>query len=460
MVKKPTLFITGAGGFLGRALLARLDPARFDTVYCLTRRREQVIFPEPKPQNFQIVPGDLLNPDDYRQALEKTDTVIHLAAVTGKAAPEEYTRGNAYATMLLLDRCKSAHVRQFLFVSSIAVSFEDKYRYFYALSKEQGEMYVRDSGLNYCILRPTMIMGQGSPVFGGMARLAGLPVIPVFGNGKTRIQPIHVEDVAKALRYIEENGLFHGETVELGGPKELTVTEFLETVAVMSRGKTAKMVHLPIGAAVFFLSLLERVAYRFMPLTVGQLATFRNNGAARDNEIFKKLSPLMRGLEAQIRESMPVEPRRAVSPEIRRECAVLCRYLAGVRPGGYILDKYDVCHEKINLTPMDFHDRFLVKLANIHPLFTRTADVYSRFFRPASAVRKRLAYLMAILEVTPPYFRYYDAAPCGKAGLIISFGFRGVSMILHLIPSLLLLFPLQILARFFSGRPSVREPQS
>ncbi len=177
---KPTLFITGAGGFVGNHLLAKLDASKYRNIYCLTRRRENVDLPEPVPGNIEVIEGDLLNSSSYEQVLKETDTVIHMAAATGKVKPGEYFKVNSYGTMLLLDRCKEAGVKNFLFVSSIAAAFKNKYRYFYAQSKVQAENYVKNSGLDYTILRPTMIMGKGSPVFQGLARLALLPVIPVF----------------------------------------------------------------------------------------------------------------------------------------------------------------------------------------------------------------------------------------------------------------------------------------
>lgn len=471
---KPSLFITGAGGFVGNHLLAKLDASKYRNIYCLTRRRENIRLPEPERENIEVIQGDLLNSSSYEQVLKEVDTVIHMAAVTGKVKPEHYFKVNAYGTMLLLDRCKEAGVKNFLFVSSIAAAFKNKYRYFYGQSKEQAENYVKHSGLNYTILRPTMIMGKGSPVFEGLARLALLPVIPVFinifkkrtkkanvstdPNRVNEIQPIHVEDVAKVIRQVEETSRYHGEVLEVGGPEALPIEAFMKKIA-LSRGKRKpRTLHLPIGLFVFFLSILERLVYGLLPLTVGQLASFRNDGKVEENSLTSKLSPLMINIDEIIKKSLEKDEPPDLQEPLMRECRVFTRYLVRQKPNNYVLEKYSECHEKLNFKPVDFFDSLLLKLAARHSFFTRMTDAYSRFFRSNSIVRKKLAYLLAILEVSPPFFRFYDSADgMGKLGFLVKIGFKGIGMAFHLLISFLFLFPLQVVSKLTKKKPGAKE---
>jgi NADH dehydrogenase len=456
MTKKPSLLITGAAGFVGTQLLAHLDTSKYQTIYCLDRKREDIqlpVLPGQEREKITTIQGDLLNSSTYESILEQVDTVIHLAAVTGKVNPKDYFKVNAYATMLLLDRCKKAGVKHFLFFSSIAVTFKNKYRYFYAQSKEQAESYVKTSGLKFTILRPTMIMGKGSPVFTGLARLAGLPIIPVFGKGKTRIQPVHVMDVVKAIQTIENDSRYSDEVLELGGPEVISINEFMKKIALSRGKKKPRTFHLPIGLIGFFLSILERVVYGLLPLTVGQLASFRNEGTAEENSLLKQLSPGMMGIEKIIKDSLETNEDDSsalaeVPAVLIRECQTFCRYLVKQKPNVYVIKKYHLCQQKLGFTPVDFHDALLLKLAGRGPFFTRMADAYSRFFRSDSTARKKLAYLVAILEVSTPYFRYYDSADGpGKLGFLVKAGLKGVGLALHLLISALFLFPLQILAK-------------
>lgn len=447
---KPTLFITGAGGFLGRHVVAKLDFSAYQKVYCLAQKNETISIPEGVTTTVEIITGDLLQVNSYETILKNVDTVFHLAAVTGKANPKVYSQINAYGTMLLLDRCKQAGVKQFLFISSIAVSFKNKQRYFYAFSKEQAEEYVKSSGLKYTILRPTMLMGAGSPVFAGFARLTGLPFIPVFGNGEQELQPVDVVDVAKAILRIESEGRYHGEILEIGGPDTVTIDEFLQKIA-RARGKSnPRLLHLPIGPIAFILGLLERVIYPLLPITVGQLATFRNNSVAATNTFMRKVNTLLVPLDTMI--TLSLSPVGAAVPQpvqvelLARECRVFCQYLTRMEPNDYVLQKFTQCHQVVDFTPLDRHDALLLNIARQGRFFTRFTDAYSRFFRSTSVVRKKLAYLMAILEVTPPHFHYYDRADKNTLLVfVMKLGIKGITLAFHLFFSFLFLFPLQVL---------------
>ena len=97
----PTLFITGASGFIGRHLLARLNPERYDHIYGLTRREST----KPKPvhqNNFTWLEGSLANSECYENCLDSSVIVVHLAATTGKASAGEYFSVNRDGTRHLL----------------------------------------------------------------------------------------------------------------------------------------------------------------------------------------------------------------------------------------------------------------------------------------------------------------------------------------------------------------------
>jgi hypothetical protein len=290
-------------------------------------------------------------------------------------------------------------------------------------------------------------------VITGLAQLAGLPIIPVFGKGKTRIQPIHVMDVAAAIQTIENDCRYRDEVLELGGPEVISINDFLKKIALSRGKKKPRVFHLPIGLIGFFLSILERVVYGLLPLTVGQLASFRNEGTAEENSLVKQLSPRMMGIERIIKDSLETgkdDPSALaeVPAALIRECQTFCRYLVKQKPTAYVIKKYYLCQQKLDFKPVDFHDALLLKLAGRSPFFTRMVDAYSRFFRPGSTARGKLAYLFAILEVSTPYFRCYDTADGpGKLGFLVKAGLIGAGLALHLLISALFLFPLQILAK-------------
>ena len=205
-----TIFVTGYAGFVGSALRARLARGAWH-VRGLARQ-------QPRANDQSITVGDLLVPDTYQSSLVGVDAVVHLAAQTGKARARDYWKVNRDGTSALLAACKRAGVKQILHVSTIAAGFSDRRYYPYAQSKLAAEALVRESGLAYTILRPTIVLGATSPLWSTLSRMARLPFIPLpQGTRPVSVQPVHVNDVARAIEIVLEASRFEGETLDVGG---------------------------------------------------------------------------------------------------------------------------------------------------------------------------------------------------------------------------------------------------
>jgi len=275
------LFLTGGTGFVGRRVIDRLVRERRETV-ALVRSAENQLLDTVTP-----VRGDLLDPASYRDALSGCDTVLHLAALTGNAAASEHRRINLTGTTELLRQARKAGVRRFLFVSTIAAGFPDLRRYPYAQAKLEAESAVRESELETLIVRPTMVLGQDSPILAALARLAAMPILPIFGRGDTPVQPIHVEDLSRLLLQIVDSLEFDGATIELGGSTILTIEELLREIGART-GNAGRSLHLPLAPLLLLLAAVEPMVGRWLPLTTGQLGSFRFDGTARPDEFWRK----------------------------------------------------------------------------------------------------------------------------------------------------------------------------
>lgn len=286
------LFLTGISGFIGTRLASRLSQDGRQ-VAGLSRSAQDGAT---AAHGVQWIRGDLLEPESYRDALSGTHTVLHLAAATGVATPAQHFAVNVEGTRRLLESCRHAGVRRIVSVSTIAVKYPDHRRYYYAQSKAQAEKLVESAGLPFTIVRPTIVVGHGSLVFEGLQKLAGLPVLPVFGNGRARVQPILVDDLVDLIARIVDDPTLEGSTLDLGGPDVLSIEEFLQEIRRRRRGRAGPAVHIPLALLLPTLATLETVAYRFMPVTVGQLSLFRFDGTAEPNALFEERRSDMRGV--------------------------------------------------------------------------------------------------------------------------------------------------------------------
>lgn len=208
---------------------------------------------------------------------------------------------NLEGTRTLLDAAGHSGVRRFLFVSSIAVTYTQRPHYHYAEAKLAAESLLADSGLDYLIVRPTVVLGPGSPLLASLRRLALLPVPVIFGDGSTLVQPIHVDDLAGLLVAALELPAWNGQAISAGGPEILDIETLLLRLRRQARGSRAtRPVRLPVAPVRLLLSLLEPVALPLLPFTAGQLAIFLNPGVADPHPLLARLPHPRRRLDEML----------------------------------------------------------------------------------------------------------------------------------------------------------------
>lgn len=272
------LLITGGSGFVGRRLLTALPSAEFPEIRLLLREPSRL--PSPPGVGRDIITGDLLDPASLRPALRGCHTVLHLAALTGKASRRAMFAANAEGTRTLIRESIAAGVERFIFVSSVAAGFHDRRWYHYAESKRQAEEAVRVSSLDWLILRPTMILGAGSPVLAGLAQLARAPVGLLFGDGRVALQPIHVDDLIAILIACLRRRPLGGVVLEAGGPETVSMADLLRRLRRTGCGRDGPFLRLPVEPLRTMLGLAEPVLLPILPFSAGQLASFVNPGTA------------------------------------------------------------------------------------------------------------------------------------------------------------------------------------
>jgi NADH dehydrogenase len=292
------LFLTGGSGFVGRFVLEQLER----TGHRITVLRRTPGDASAESDAVRFVTGDLLDPSSWHASLAGIDTIVHLAAATGSAPREVHDRVNAEGTARLLEAGARAGVRNVLFISSIAVRFADAPHYHYAASKRAAEAAVQGSGLQHTILRPTIVLGPGSPIGARFRALARLPLVPVFAGGRVRVQPIDVRDLAMLIAAVIDEDWFAGETAETGGPDTLTLEDLLLRLNARLRRRPGRALYVPLAPIRSLLGMLERVSPALAPVTAGQLASFANDGVAEPHPFIRQHSGSLRGIDTMLAE--------------------------------------------------------------------------------------------------------------------------------------------------------------
>lgn len=459
-----SLLITGWTGFIGRRLLERIDASCYERIYCVSRGGGAALANVADPAKFEFIRADILDPKLYESALAKCETVLHLAALTGKRPPAEYFKVNHEGTKILLDECKRVGVRRFIHISTIAAKFTDKSHYHYAQSKELAETAVRQSGLAYTIVRPTIVIGANSPVWKTFSKLGKLPVTPIFGDGSAKIQPIHVDDLVECLVSVLKNDQLAADIIELGGPDQATFGQFIKSIHTLYHPGQSRTLHIPLRPMLMFLSLLEKPFRAVLPVTAGQLCAFYNDSTIEPNSIFEKHQSQMKGSDQMLADIRDDEIKIGTADQLDRECAVYSTYLIGAAPDSYILNKYREAHRASHTlrvcNPTVLGQR-LIGFSCRSPFFTSLADTYSRFFCPRSLFRKKLILLLAILESSPSSYEYFDKPdPGGIALLLISMFIKGILFATRLMLAMILLLPIHVMSFMRTPTPTPTHPEA
>lgn len=444
------IFVTGGGGFVGRRLVAALA----DLGRPLVALQHSALVRSETSGKVAVVAGDLLNPASYAIALRSCRTVVHLAATTGRATATEHRRTNATGTATLLDAAKAAGVGEFLFVSSIAAAFPEERSYAYAATKRAAEEQVRQSGLSHLIVRPTMILGPDAPVLASLEKLALLPLMVVPGTGRVRVQPLHVDDLVRCLVTALREHLFNGATITLGGPDVVTVDRLLATIREVRTGRTGRAVHVPLPLLQVPLRAAEAAhLVRVLPITAGQLSSFKYDGVAAPNEVQTRTGGPWRSLSEML---VPRSSTAAADAQLLAECRLFVRHLVGSDANPYILGKYADAHRVLaGLAPASTFDRLLLSVSRLGRLPLALADAYSAVFARGSALRKKLVLTLALLETAAPFYERIDAEAGGSpVPALLRLSVLGISAALMLVIGTLVMLPLRLIAVVLPNRVS------
>jgi len=238
--KRGTVTITGAFSYTGKYVARRLLDRGY-SVRTLTGHPGRV---NPFGQAVEAFPYDFDRPDQLRKTLLGTSTLINTYWV--RFPREESTFEAAVRnTRGVIDAAKDAGVERIVHVSIANPSAESPLGYY--RGKAELEQAVLDSGLSYAIVRPTVIFGDEDILINNIAWfLRRFPLFGIPGDGRYRIRPIFVEDMARIMaKAVDETG---NAVMDAVGPETYTFEELVRLIA-SSIGRSVRFVHVPASLA-------------------------------------------------------------------------------------------------------------------------------------------------------------------------------------------------------------------
>lgn len=258
------VLITGGAGVMGRALVRKLRE----------KGKKIRIFTLPGDPGVKEIEdlvddvryGDVADPESVAGICEGVKTVYHLAAIIITSDESLYEKVNVGGTTNLVTEAEKAGVRHFIHVSSASVVYPKPTPYSH--SKRMAEEIVRESGLNYTIVRPTLVYdrergGQEFDLF--LDYLKKFPVVPFIGRGSAIKRPVFVGDIIAGLVSLADKRRARGKTYNFSGGERITMIAFTRLCLRLMGMPQKPIVHVPVWICRVTASVMERTM-RLPPL--------------------------------------------------------------------------------------------------------------------------------------------------------------------------------------------------
>lgn len=217
------VLVFGATGFIGRAAAEALR-AHGHAVLVSSIRFEQA-----------------LRPDDWLGALRGIDAVVNAVGIFRERGAQTFGALHDAAPRALFEACEKAGVQRVVQVSALGA--DQGARSAFHLSKKRADDFLATRALEWSIVQPSLVFGEGGASARLFALLACLPVTPLPGDGRQRVQPIHVDDLAQAIARLVAAPA--RSAVHAVGAREVTLRGWLEILRGQMGLGRARFVAIP-----------------------------------------------------------------------------------------------------------------------------------------------------------------------------------------------------------------------
>ncbi len=228
--------VTGAFGYSGRYIARRLLNKGYKII-TLTNSLHRI---NPFGEKIQAYPFNFDNPDKLIDILRRVTVLYNTYWV--RFNHKKFSHADAVKnTITLFDAAKKAGVKRIVHISITNPSNEFNLEYF--SGKAKLEEILKDSGLSYTILRPTVLFGKEDILINNIAwALRRFPVFAVFSNGQYRLQPIYVDDLAELA--VEQGENKEDIVINALGPETFTYKGLIKTIGDII-GKKRPIISVP-----------------------------------------------------------------------------------------------------------------------------------------------------------------------------------------------------------------------
>ena len=222
--------VFGGSGFVGRHVVRALAKDGW-RLRVATRRPDLTFHLQPLGRVGQIhaVQANVRYPASIAAALKDADAVVNLVGIQTEKGRQTFEATHVFGARALARAAREAGIGNVVHISGIGVDAHSASAY--VRSRAAGDAAIREAVPGAVILRPSVIFGPEDQFFNRFAAIARMsPVLPLFGGGDAKIQPVFVGDVAQAVAIALGGRATPGDAYELGGPRVYTLRELMQFI--------------------------------------------------------------------------------------------------------------------------------------------------------------------------------------------------------------------------------------
>lgn len=243
MDKSKKVVLTGGAGLVGQNLVLELKNCGYTNIVVIDKNTENLkILTELHPE-VSAYNQDVAEDAECLKEFQDAGCVVMLHAQIAGLSYEPFQKNNIDGTEMVLRKIKEYRVPFLVHISSSVVF--TKSEDYYTTSKKEQERIVRASGVNHCILRPTLMYGWFDPKhFGWLSRfMERSKIFPIPGKGDFMRQPLYVRDFVRAIEFCirtqPKDGIF-----DLVGPDQINYVDIIKAIKKI-RKLPVLIVHIP-----------------------------------------------------------------------------------------------------------------------------------------------------------------------------------------------------------------------
>ena len=283
------VFVAGGTGYIGNHVIERLVKDGYK-VRSLVRKGSELKLND---KHIEFAYGDISDPASLSGALDGCDAVIYLIGIIREFPVKGITFELAHVEGVkrIYEKARLSGVKRWIQISANGVRPDT--REGYIRTKYRAEEYLKVQDIDYTILRPSMVFGREAEDTMNFVNtvkdlLERFPlIVPVIGNGRYMLQPVHVDDLAQAVSMIINRQSTFNRTYTLCGAKSVSYNEIIDIVTRMYKLKKKMRMHIPAILIKSLAKLLQNV--ESFPVTAEQVEMLVYGNTCSDSDLFDEL---------------------------------------------------------------------------------------------------------------------------------------------------------------------------